>query len=76
MGAEMTPHDLKNALTFDPNWGPTEWGPIPFLPRSDLLTSRMEKQWGDLYRYRGINSTGRGSLLISGVQVPSFSYLL
>lgn len=56
-------------LTFPPTWGPTEWGPIPYLPSEDVLVRRMEKQWGSLHSYRGINSTLRGSLLIPGVQI-------
>jgi hypothetical protein len=29
----------------------------------------MEKQWGSLHSYRGINSTIRGTLLIPGIQI-------
>lgn len=35
-------------------------GPIPFLPDPDILVRRMEKTWGDLDRYRGIQSTAKG----------------
>lgn len=56
-------------LTFPHTWGPTEWGPIPYLPSEDVLVKRMEKQWGSLHSYRGINSTIRGTLLIPGVQL-------
>ena len=46
-------------LTYPESWGPTEWGPIPFLPDNDVLVQRMEKQWGELRTYRW--GTGRGS---------------
>jgi magnesium chelatase subunit H len=68
VGAEVSPRDLRESLMFDEHWGPTEWGPIPFLPKPDLLVEAMEKAWGDLYSYRGINSTAKGNLLVSGVQ--------
>jgi len=35
--AELTPTQLKEALTFPQTWGPTEWGPISFLPDHDIL---------------------------------------
>lgn len=35
-------------------------GPIPYLPDPDILVRRMEKTWGDLDRYRGIQSTAKG----------------
>jgi hypothetical protein len=56
-------------LTFPATWGPTEWGPMPFLPSEDALVRRMEAQWGSLLSYRGINSTASGSLLVPGVQL-------
>jgi len=62
----LLPTDM---LTFPHTWGPTEWGPIPYLPSEDVLVKRMEKQWGSLHSYRGINSTTRGTLLIPGVQL-------
>lgn len=39
-------------LTYPPDWGPNEWGPLPYLPDNDVLVKRMEKQWGDLRAYR------------------------
>lgn len=63
------PPSLTEMLTFPPTWGPTEWGPIPYLPSEDVLVHRMEKQWGSLHSYRGINSTIRGTLLIPGIQI-------
>jgi magnesium chelatase subunit H len=42
---------------------------MPYLPSEDILVRRMEKQWGSLNSYRGINSTIRGTLLIPGVQL-------
>lgn len=67
--AEISPSQLKEMLTFPATWGPTEWGPIPYLPDEDVLVKRMEAQWGNLSAYRGINSTARGTLLIPGVQL-------
>jgi magnesium chelatase subunit H len=49
---EMTAPQLKSLLMYPESWGPTEWGPIPFLPDNDILVKRMEKQWGDLRSYR------------------------
>ena len=69
VAAEVSPRDLREALMFDEHWGPTEWGPIPFLPKPDLLVENMEKSWGELYSYRGICSTAKGDLLVAGVQV-------
>lgn len=46
--AGVTPNQLKEWLTFPESWGPTEWGPIPFLPDNTLLVDRMENQWGDV----------------------------
>ena len=37
--ADMTPKQLKEHLTFPQIWGPTEWGPISFLPEHDILAS-------------------------------------
>ena len=69
VAAEVAPRELRDALTFDERWGPTEWGPIPFLPKPDLLVEGMERAWGDLDAYRGLSSTADGNLLVSGVQV-------
>ena len=65
----MSPQHLRELLTFPHSWGPTEWGPIPYLPDEDALVRRMERQWGNLLSYRGINSTTRGTLLVPGVQL-------
>eukprot|EP00878_Enallax_costatus_P008487 GHUV01008871.1.p1 GENE.GHUV01008871.1~~GHUV01008871.1.p1 ORF type:complete len:841 (+),score=266.38 GHUV01008871.1:478-3000(+) len=67
--AEVSPQHLRDLLTFPHTWGPTEWGPIPYLPDEDALVRRMERQWGNLLSYRGINSTTRGTLLVPGVQL-------
>ena len=58
--ADVTASALKAQLTKPAGWGPSEWGPIPFLPSPDILVSRMERQWGALDEYRGINSTAKG----------------
>ncbi|WIA37068.1 hypothetical protein OEZ86_014043 [Tetradesmus obliquus] len=67
--AEISPSQLRSMLTFPATWGPTEWGPMPYLPDDDVLVKRMEAQWGSLNAYRGINSTMSGGLLIPGVQI-------
>ena len=56
-------------LTYPEDWGPTEWGPIPFLPSKDLLVRKMTSQWGDLESYRGLRTTAKGQPMISGVQL-------
>jgi magnesium chelatase subunit H len=50
--AEVSPKQLSDLLTFPASWGPSEWGPIPYLPSEDVLVKRMEKQWGALASYR------------------------
>eukprot|EP00892_Ulva_mutabilis_P009150 jgi/Ulvmu1/6607/UM003_0244.1 len=66
---DVAPRTLHETLAYPPEWGPTEWGPVPFLPRPDLLPHNMEKAWGDLYTYRGLNSTANGDLFIGGLQM-------
>ena len=60
VAAEVSPSQLRQSLSFPPTFGPTEFGPIPFLPDPDLLVQRMEAAWGQLERYRGINTTAQG----------------
>ncbi|KFM28975.1 Magnesium-chelatase subunit H [Auxenochlorella protothecoides] len=67
--AEVPPSELKRMLEFPADWGPSEWGPIPFLPDRDTLVRRMEKHWGPLDSYRGIASSSAGGLVITGVQI-------
>lgn len=66
---EVRPASLRDTLAFDDRWGPTEWGPIPFLPPTDMLVRNMEAAWGDLDKYRGLNSTSSGNLFVGGLQV-------
>ncbi len=65
----MSPSQLRTMLTYPPEWGPTEWGPIPFLPPNNYLVQKMEAQWGDLSKYRGLATTGAGKLLVPGLQL-------
>ena len=58
--AEMGTRQLRQALEFPPETGPSDWGPIPYLPDPDVLVQNMESQWGDLDAYRGLNSTAAG----------------
>ena len=37
VAAEISPQQLRSTLTFPPAYGPTDWGPMPFLPDPDLL---------------------------------------
>ena len=66
---EIDPASLRDTLAFDDSWGPTEWGPIPFLPPADMLARNMEAAWGDLDKYRGLNCTSSGNLFVAGLQV-------
>eukprot|EP00210_Caulerpa_lentillifera_P003376 g3220.t1 len=66
--AEVSPKELKELLTYPSSWGPSDWGPIPYLPDEDVLLKRLEKQWGDITRYRGISTSVKGNLLVSGIQ--------
>jgi hypothetical protein len=58
--ADISPKRLKELLTYPASWGPTEWGPISFLPSHDLLVANMERQWGDLDKYRGLGTSAKG----------------
>jgi len=69
-GANISSSSLKEYLTFDENWGPNEWGPMPFLPAPDLLVRKMENAWGDLGQYRGgLSTTTTGESVVSGLQM-------
>lgn len=37
VATEVAGKALREQLTFPEGWGPTEWGPIPFLPSADIL---------------------------------------
>lgn len=52
---DVPPTELKDRLTYPPSWGPSEWGPIPYLPDNDVLVQRLERQWGDVQRYRSVS---------------------
>ena len=123
--ADMSPKQLREHLTFPQSWGPTEWGPISFLPEHDILVSlltcqsssdleidfngvptasfalhtqlgmqtyffvrsilfigdvpeacpavtqvqNMERQWGDLDKYRGISTSSKGDPLLPGAPI-------
>lgn len=66
---EVSAKELRAMLSFPADWGPDQWGPLPYLPDSDVLVRRMERQWGDLDKYRGIMTTARGTLVVAGVQI-------
>ena len=51
-------------LSYPNSWGPTEWGPIPFLPEREVLVANMERQWGQLDSYRGISTSAAGDWLL------------
>ncbi|EIE25813.1 hydrogenobyrinic acid a,c-diamide cobaltochelatase, partial [Coccomyxa subellipsoidea C-169] len=40
-----------------------------FLPQHDLLVANMERQWGDLDRYRGLGTSAKGEFVVGGVQL-------
>lgn len=66
---------LREWLSFPASWGPTEWGPIPFLPPNDILVRRMEANWGDLSRQTaatqaaGLPTSGDGTPVAAGVEL-------
>ena len=68
IAADVSPMALKEMLTFPRGFGPTEWGPIPFLPEADILVQKVEKQWGELGKYRGLSTSNAGDSVISGLQ--------
>ena len=53
-GENVSPKRLKEWISFPESWGPTEFGPIPFLPTPDVLVKRMEQAWGPLDAYNGL----------------------
>lgn len=68
-GSNVTPQQLKKWLAFPKSWGPSEWGPIPFLPESDVLIKKMEAAWGPLENYIGLaTAPGKGSV-VTGLQL-------
>ncbi|KAL4859226.1 Acyl-coenzyme A oxidase [Chlorella vulgaris] len=66
---DVEARQLKEMLTYPSGWGPSEWGPIPFLPDNDILVRRLEKQWGELGKYRGLSTSARGDSVVSGLQL-------
>ena len=67
LASDISPATLRSWLSFPSAWGPTEWGPLPFLPPADVLPRRLEKQWGALEGYRGIATASDGSAVVGGV---------
>lgn len=66
---DVGPARLKEMLSFPADWGPNEWGPVPFLPDPDVLVKRMERQWGDLGKYRsGLSTSASGDAVVHGLQ--------
>lgn len=61
VAVDIPPKRLKEMLTYPASWGPTEWGPIPFLPEPDVLVKNMERQWGELGKYKGIATSAAGT---------------
>jgi len=59
-GMDVSPSTLRKWLSFPAEWGPNEWGPCPQLPPNDILIRRMEKAWGNLEQYRGLNTNASG----------------
>ena len=57
---DISPAQLREALRYPQGWGPSEWGPISFLPTHDLLVRNMEAAWGDLDKYRGLGTSAKG----------------
>merc|ERR1719482_2346105 len=70
---EVSAGELKDWLRFPATWGPTEWGPINYLPSRDILVDRLERQWGNLGTQSPgvLGTTSSGSSLVPGLQVGS-----
>ncbi|KAK9800208.1 hypothetical protein WJX73_009512, partial [Symbiochloris irregularis] len=69
VGADVSPKELREALSFPQGWGPSEWGPMPYLPDPDFLVQRMESQWGSLFSYSGLATSAKGNLVVGGIQL-------
>ena len=66
--SEVSPAQLRDWLTFPRSWGPTEWGPIPFLPDASILAQKVESQWGNLGNPSHLSVSGEGNYVVSGLQ--------
>ena len=68
---EVSPAQLREWLEFPEAWGPSEWGPIPYLPPRDDLVAKMEAQWGTLGAQQPgvLGVTGDGAALVAGLRV-------
>lgn len=69
-----SPHPPRSAASYSPSHAhiltsvPDSCaGPIPFLPGSDILVRRLEAQWGELGKYRGLSTSAAGGLVVPGV---------
>lgn len=71
VAVEISPQKLKESLGFPQSWGPNEWGPIPFLPDSNILIDKMEKAWGALGKQRmaGLGISATGNAVITGLRL-------
>ena len=72
--AEAVPlSTLRAWLDFDETWGPSEWGPVPVLPRQTFLYDRFIKQWGNaaggLEPVLGLGTSSAGDSVIAGIRI-------
>ena len=69
---------LREWLSFPREWGPTEWGPIPLLPPSDILVRRMESNWGSLNQQAsqaaGLPTAADGTPVAAGVELGNLRF--
>ena len=65
---EVSPSELSRWLSFPEHWGPTEWGPLPYLPDSKILLDRLEQQWGQLGSPGQLGATPDGNYACLGLR--------
>jgi len=69
----VTVSTIRSWLNFPEEWGPSEWGPLPILPRSSFLYDAFIKQWGNaaggLESVLGLGTNAKGESIVCGIKV-------